>query len=545
MNRLRQILKLWKEERGKKSTLLHRRLFAFFACMAIFLIAVFSGVLLLFNIDGNGVESLKKFMGSELTYIQEAVSEDFSRLSVQGITFAEAVTANIELFLSANGVSADDLQSYPELIGPILAQQANTMIALFDNIQCSGMFIVLDATVNPGNVDAEYARSGLFLKKTFPNASQSVASKVFCLRGPAHIARENGLELLGQWHMEFDSRTEDFFTFPIETARANKDLPISRLFYWTERICLEDNSETAFLLCVPLRTSDGTVMGLCGFEVSDRMFKIQYSPKNQTYPYAFMTLSPLDGTNMCLERGMFAGSYYLTSVKVEQPLVINLENEYFYSYKSNENTFGGIHIELKLYPSGSPYSDSKWAVSVMMPGKIFQEELSGNNRYLLAIIILLIVVSLVASIIISKRYLRPVTDAFDRIKSGEYAEAPGTPYVEINDLMEYLAQQEEKNIQVAGDAQPVNVTPMFEEFLKNIETLSRAERNVFALYIKGYKAQEIADELKLSINTIKTHNRRIFAKLNVTTRKELLVYIDMMKEMSILNEGEWEVDVYD
>lgn len=40
----------------------------------------------------------------------------------------------------------------------------------------------------------------------------------------------------------------------------------------------------------------------------------------------------------------------------------------------------------------------------------------------------------------------------------------------------------------------------------------------------------------MSINTIKTHNRRIFAKLNVSTRKELLVYIDMMKELNMIHE---------
>lgn len=56
------------------------------------------------------------------------------------------------------------------------------------------------------------------------------------------------------------------------------------------------------------------------------------------------------------------------------------------------------------------------------------------------------------------------------------------------------------------------------------------------MYIRGYKAQEIADELHLSINTIKTHNRRIFAKLNVSTRKELLVYLDMMKELNMIHE---------
>jgi DNA-binding CsgD family transcriptional regulator len=66
--------------------------------------------------------------------------------------------------------------------------------------------------------------------------------------------------------------------------------------------------------------------------------------------------------------------------------------------------------------------------------------------------------------------------------------------------------------------------------VKNIKTLSPAERAVFNLYMEGYTAPEIARILCLSINTIKTHNKRIYSKLNVTSRKELLVYVKMMQE---------------
>ncbi|WPK66120.1 hypothetical protein EUCA11A_02440 [Eubacterium callanderi] len=34
----------------------------------------------------------------------------------------------------------------------------------------------------------------------------------------------------------------------------------------------------------------------------------------------------------------------------------------------------------------------------------------------------------------------------------------------------------------------------------------------------------------MSINTIKTHNKRIYNKLGVTSRKELMLYIQMMGE---------------
>ena len=67
-------------------------------------------------------------------------------------------------------------------------------------------------------------------------------------------------------------------------------------------------------------------------------------------------------------------------------------------------------------------------------------------------------------------------------------------------------------------------------FIRNIGTLSRAESVVFNLYMKGHSAKEIAEILNLSMNTIKTHNKRIYMKLNVTSRKELMVYAQMMRQ---------------
>ncbi len=84
------------------------------------------------------------------------------------------------------------------------------------------------------------------------------------------------------------------------------------------------------------------------------------------------------------------------------------------------------------------------------------------------------------------------------------------------------------NIPVA-DIQNIS---MFKEFLKNIQTLSPAERAVFDLYMEGYTGKEIAEKLYLSINTIKTHNKRIFEKMNVSSRNELMLYFKMMKEIN-------------
>jgi len=56
---------------------------------------------------------------------------------------------------------------------------------------------------------------------------------------------------------------------------------------------------------------------------------------------------------------------------------------------------------------------------------------------------------------------------------------------------------------------------------------------VFDLYAQDRNAKEIAEELCLSINTIKTHSKRIYTKLNITSREELFLYVHMLNEIGI------------
>ena len=52
------------------------------------------------------------------------------------------------------------------------------------------------------------------------------------------------------------------------------------------------------------------------------------------------------------------------------------------------------------------------------------------------------------------------------------------------------------------------------------EALSVQEQRVLRLFIAGLSKPEIASELVISINTVKTHLQRIYRKLNITSRAE-------------------------
>ena len=56
------------------------------------------------------------------------------------------------------------------------------------------------------------------------------------------------------------------------------------------------------------------------------------------------------------------------------------------------------------------------------------------------------------------------------------------------------------------------------------EDLTARERDVLQLIAKGYENQRIADELFISLKTVKTHVSNILAKLQVSDRTQVAVY---------------------
>lgn len=63
----------------------------------------------------------------------------------------------------------------------------------------------------------------------------------------------------------------------------------------------------------------------------------------------------------------------------------------------------------------------------------------------------------------------------------------------------------------------------FYRFEKKID-LTPAEKDILIMASKGLTTEEIAYDLNKSVNTVKTHKRRIFERLQVTSMNEAVVY---------------------
>lgn len=77
-----------------------------------------------------------------------------------------------------------------------------------------------------------------------------------------------------------------------------------------------------------------------------------------------------------------------------------------------------------------------------------------------------------------------------------------------------------------------------ELFAQGLKTLTHTENEVYKFYLNGKSTKEIMAELNISENTLKFHNKNLYGKLGVSSRKQLLaVYRSIKADMSANGEN--------
>lgn len=90
--------------------------------------------------------------------------------------------------------------------------------------------------------------------------------------------------------------------------------------------------------------------------------------------------------------------------------------------------------------------------------------------------------------------------------------------------------------QVDSGALPSGMEDMFRSFAEKAQALSAAERRILNYYIDGHDIAEIPDLAYISIHTVKKHNRSIYQKLDIASRDELMLYIELFRCCGRLDE---------
>ena len=96
----------------------------------------------------------------------------------------------------------------------------------------------------------------------------------------------------------------------------------------------------------------------------------------------------------------------------------------------------------------------------------------------------------------------------------------------------------------AGELPP-GMEEMFRSFAEKAGTLSAAERRILNYYIDGYDTAQIPELAFISIHTVKKHNHSINQKLEVASRDELMLYIELFRccgRLKELTDGQTETE---
>ncbi len=506
------------------------RLFVFFMLLvATMLIGVVS-LLMMMGIFPTGVDEKRRTLESELVWLTQNLEKQYGEISAQALRLSRHLSRNIENRLADDGFSVKDLSVRPDLLEKVLDGEYDTLFFSLERVRASGIFVVLNATVGRRERDLRFSRAGLYIKNWEPNILSETSPAILFLRGFSRIGQRHDVVLDAQWAMEFDVEGADYYFRPQKMAG---EFPafLRRLYYWQPAAVFRGTNYRAMLCSVPLVDSDGAVFGVCGFEVSDMLFRMAFMPASHIYNNIFCVLAPLEGQTLAISAGLLSWRYTAEGEpQSERELVVSNAPRGLSTYaRRNGDVFMGLHRQVRLYAKDSPFASQNFVLALLAPRSDIDASVSERNRQLLSISLLLLALGIGCSFVFSKWFIRPVLRGLDAIRSG--VSSPGaeitlrTNIPEIDDLIEFLCSQAEDPGRSAAGDETRPSEDGYEAFLRNVETLTPAERNVFDLYLGGQTAKEIAAALGLSVNTIKTHNKRIFMKLDVSSRRELLACV--------------------
>ena len=93
-------------------------------------------------------------------------------------------------------------------------------------------------------------------------------------------------------------------------------------------------------------------------------------------------------------------------------------------------------------------------------------------------------------------------------------------------LEEYQLAQSEIH-QLSDDKKKEIILEDYEYFICNLKTLTPTEYRIYELYLAGKSAKDIMEITGTKENTLKYHNKNIYSKLGISSRKQLLRFASL------------------
>ena len=253
------------------------------ACLllVVLLVLTFGAALFLFASLHNTKKDISRSLQIQFSVFQNDMERYFDQLAVMGVNLSEDMSAEVDKELALRQMSFAQLNDSPEVLNALEEKMIEPLCRRLRQTGCSGAFVLLDATVNTRMEGAEHSRAGLYVQKS---GADTPTVPLLLYRGSAEVGKTHSVMPHRKWRMEF--QTDQFPDY--DRWMTPGSAPLYQSYTLTERFELPGTSEEVQLFLLPLRGRDGTMYGLCGFEISESYFK-----QNFAQPTGFDRLSCL------------------------------------------------------------------------------------------------------------------------------------------------------------------------------------------------------------------------------------------------------------
>nr|MBQ4319248.1 hypothetical protein [Clostridia bacterium] len=411
---------------------LKRKLFSYMLILTCFLILLLITALFLGDRFSSIETSTSSVLNMQLKIFEKDVTDYFDNIAAKGIDLSKNISGLLEKYLAENDMSFEDLNDNPESIADIqeiLFGRLTQQIQLHD---CSGVYVMLDATVNSGIENAKTSKTGLYLQT---NGYKSSYKPIVLLRGNSDMGRANGISPHRKWRLEFNTEMLSCYDEIISSELT----PITRTYRFSDMFSIQGTDTRLMLLCVPVVSSDGDYYGICGYEISESYFMANYAQPSNLDNITYLFTAASDGT-IDTENGLSCGIYDGYYMEPHGLLTVKTEkNSDLCTFVGDDISYIGVTKNVTLSPNNTDYT-----LSVMMRKIDFDNANRSENIKNVMIWIVLISAAVLCCYYFSQRFLSPILKSLEQLKTEDNTD-PVADIPEIADLFEFLARKDREH----------------------------------------------------------------------------------------------------
>lgn len=537
MKRLKivNITKIIKQIRAEGVSM--RRRFVVYIISAIAL--VLSLILLLLNMFGvmNPTNSqIMDILDTQLLSYADYIEHDYNEVAAHAISFSGQIETAVESFLAENNLAFEDLRNDGDMLSNLQSKLYDTVYLNMQLAPSSGAFYILDTTVN-GQSDPQLF-NGIYLKYINLYSENTVNNEIALYRGSFSTAKKGNLTFHSGWSNEM--RT-DFFN------HCDSEFTKDTYYILSPTVEIPDTWERARYVYAPIRDSRESIIGVCGFEVNDLYFQLSKKAHDSK-------LGQLVGALLDEEHGHYSGQFSSNRYNTQGSDTMKV------SQKRGATIFDFGTEKCIGKTKNVKLGNDTFTVVLMMTEAQYNAQIYHGQTTIAGIIFFVLLFAFAYCLFMSKKYVSPILKRIDQVK---YSELHGeqSKIREIDDLFAFLAErdiaheEQLKFLQSAKQAaeeetrrtktayekalakyelaqneilhltkeqkQKIDLDA-YDYFVCNLKTLTPTESRIYELYLDGKTAREIATILGIQENTMKYHNKNIYGKLGVSSRKQLL-----------------------